>query len=170
MKTVNKSYFVLLSLVLCISVSCHVNENADMSGIVDKWNEIKPQPIDTLVFNHPCAMYTQDDFDRVSRSLENGSAPQAVKDEFAALKANQLVMGDYGITSHATVEVVRGDAKGTMEGKENYGAAMRDAAAAYQFGLLWNLTKEEQYAQRGIFILNDWAAKCERVTSYDSNH
>lgn len=170
MKTVNKSYFVLLSLVLCISVSCHVNENADMSGIVDKWNEIKPQPIDTLVFNHPCAMYTQDDFDRVSRSLENGSAPQAVKDEFAALKANQLVMGDYGITSHATVEVVRGDAKGTMEGKENYGAAMRDAAAAYQFGLLWNLTKEEQYAQRGIFILNDWAAKCERVTSYDANH
>ena len=177
MKTVYKSYLVLLSLVFCLA-SCHVNEYADMSGIVEEWEKVKPQPIGTLEFKHPCALYTQDDFDRVSRSLELGSAPQAVKDEYEALKINQLVMGDYGIVSHATVEVVRGDAKGTMEGKENYAAAMRDAASAYQFGLLWNITRKmegheaeaDQYAQRGTFILNDWASKCERVTSNDPNH
>lgn len=168
-KTFNKSCIVLVSLVLAFA-SCQVNEYGDMSGIVDQWEKVKPQPIDTLVFTHPCALYTQADFERVAHSLENGSAPAAVKQEFQALKDNQLVMGDYGIASHATVEIVRGDPKGTEAGSENYGAAMRDAASAYQFGLLWNLTKDEQYAIRGVFILKDWAKTCQRVTSNDPNH
>lgn len=171
-----KMFFLMVCLAL--TTACQVNEYGDMSGIVDEWNKIKPQPIDTLTFSHPCALYTQADFDRVSRSLMTGSAPQAVKDEYELLKTNQLVMGDYGITPHATVEVVRGDPKGTEAGSENYGAAMRDAASAYQFGLLYNLTKNmegkeaeaEAYAQRGTFILNDWAKTCKRVTSNDPNH
>ncbi len=166
MKTMN----VFLAITCVVLTACHQNNYGDMSGIVDKWNEVKPQSIDTLVFRHPCALYTQVDFDRVKRSLVNGSAPQPVKDEFAALKANRLTNGDYGITSHATVEIVRGDPKGTIEGTENYGSAMNDAAAAFQLGLLWNLTGEETYAQRGTFILNDWAKKCQRVTSNDPNH
>ena len=169
MKTLfNTSYIVLLSVVL-LSVSCQVNEHGDMSDIVERWDKVKPQPIDTLVFTHPCALYTQADFDRVTRSLENGSAPAAVQQEFEALKTNQLVMGDYGRVSHATIEIVRGDPKGTKAGSENYGAAMRDAASAYQFALLWNLTHEEEYAKRGVFILNDWTNTCERVTANDPN-
>ena len=160
-------FFVLIPMSL---VSCQRNEYGDMSGIVDKWNEVKPQAIDTLIFNHPCALYTSADFERVSRALESGSAPAAVKQEFEALKNNVFTGGVYGTVSRATVEIVRGDPKGTIEGKENYGVAMGDAAAAYQYGLLWNLTKEEDYAKRGVFILNDWANKCQRVTANDPNH
>ena len=167
-------------LMACVAMTtaCQVNEYADMSGIVDEWNKVKPQPIDTLVFAHPCALYTQADFDRVSRSLMNGSAPAAVQQEYEALKANQLVMGDYGVVSHATVEIVRGDPKGTEAGSENYATAMRDAASAFQFGLLYNITKgiegkeaeAEAYAKRGVFILNDWTKICKRVTANDPNH
>lgn len=160
----------LLMACVAMTVSCQKNKYGDMSGIVDEWNKVKPQTIDTLAFVHPCALYTQADFDRVSQSLTSGSAPQAVKDEFDKLKANSLVMGDYGLVSHATVEIVRGDPKGTEAGVENYATAMRDAASAYQFGLLWNLTKDEQYAQRGVFILNDWTKICKRVTANDPNY
>lgn len=162
--------FLLLLSSIFVITACHRNEYGDMSDLVDKWEEVKPQPIDTLIFVHPCAMYTKTDFERVRRSLENGSAPAAVKQEFEALKNNVYTNGEYGLVSHATVEIVRGDPKGTIEGKENAGSAMRDAAAAYQFGLLWNLTGEEQYAKRGVFILNDWTKKCQRVTSNDPNH
>ena len=165
----NKSYIVLCTFVLAFA-SCQVNEYGDMSGIVDQWDKVKPQPIDTLVFAHPCALYTQADFERVARSIENGSAPAAVQQEFRALKDNRLVMGDYGLTPHATIEIVRGDPKGTQADSENYGAAMRDAASAYQFGLLWNLTKDEQYAKRGVFILNDWTKTCKRITANDANY
>lgn len=164
-------HFVLCTLSLCtILASCQVNEYGDMSDIVDKWNEVKPQPIDTLVFTHPCALYTSADFERVARSLENGSAPAAVQQEFQALKDCRYTNGDYGKVKHATVEIVRGDPKGTIEGTENYATAMRDAASAFQFGLLWNLTKDEEYAKRGVLILNDWAETCERVTANDPNY
>lgn len=150
--------------------SCKVNNFADMSGIVEEWDKVKPQPIDTLVFAHPCAMYTASDFERVARSLENGSAPAAVKQEFDKLRSNRFTQAPYGVEHRATTEIVRGDAKGTEEGRENYGTAMYDAAAAYQYGLLWNLTGDSLYGQRGAFILNDWAKTCKRVTSNDPNH
>ncbi|MBR1877605.1 MAG: hypothetical protein IJ814_01230 [Paludibacteraceae bacterium] len=170
MKTIiNKSYIVLCTFVLAFA-SCQINEYADMFGIVDEWEKVKPQPIDTLVFTHPCALYTQADFERVARSLENGSAPAAVQQEFQALKDNRYTNGDFGKVSHATIEIVRGDPKGTKAGSENFATAMRDAASAYQFGLLWNLTKDEEYAKRGVFILNDWTRICERVTANDPNY
>ena len=171
MKTILKRiplYLVLGVTVLC--TACQRNEYADMSGIVDEWEKVKPQPIDTLVFTHPCALYTTADFDRVSKALENGSAPAVVQQEFQALKDNRYTNEDYGMVSHATVEIVRGDPKGTQAGSENFATAMRDAAAAFQFGLLWNLTKDENYAQRGVFILNDWTKICKAVTANDPNH
>ena len=173
-----KNLMIYFFMACVTFASCQVNEYADMSGIVDEWDKVKPQPIDTLVFKHPCALYTDADFDRVSRSLVSGSAPAAVKAEFDALKNNRLTNEDYGIVSHATIEIVRGNPSGTKAGSENYAAAMRDAAAAYQLGLLYNLTKRmegkeaeaEGYAKRAVFILNDWAKTCERVTASDANH
>ena len=167
-----KKYLIIAALgMACLAqTACHKNEYADMSNIVDQWNEVKPQPIDTLVFSHPCALYTPKQFADVKRSLESGSAPAAVKQEFEALKNSPFTQSPYGSVSRATVEIVRGDAKGTLEGKENYATAMRDAAAAYQYALLWHLTGNDEYATKGVFILNDWAAICQRVTSNDPNH
>lgn len=156
---------VYLTAVALFATACQENDfgTVDLSGV-----ETKPET--GLVYNHPCAMYAAADFARVKQSLANGTAPQPVKDEFAALKSNAYVIGDYGVTIHAHEEIVRGDATGTIEGRENYADAMRDAASAHQFGMLWLLTGDKTYADKALKILNTWASICKRVTSNDSNN
>lgn len=163
----NSMAIVAAFLMTLSTASCRENEygTVDLSGYQP---EVKPE--EGLVYDHPIALYTKADFERVKASLANGTALAEVKEEFAALKGNTYTNGDYGVTVHAHEQIVRGDATGTIEGTENYGDAMRDAAAAYQFGLLWQVTGDAQYAEKGIKILNGWATKCTAVTSNDSNH
>lgn len=170
MKVVNSIKNVLAVLLMALAItSCQSNEKGEIDLPLP---EPKPDPVPeaAFVFNHPCALYTGEDFARVRKSLEDGTAPQPVKDEFKALQQNNYTNGNYGVVTHEHQQIVRGDAKGTIEGSENYGDAMRDAAAAHQFGMLWQLTGNEEYAQKGITILNAWAGKCTAVTSNDSNH
>lgn len=159
--------FVAAFFVTLSTSSCQENEygTVDLSGY--KPAEV---PEEGIVYNHPVALYTADDFARVKTSLADGTAPAEVKAEFEALKSNTYTNGEYGVTVHAHEQIVRGDPTGTIEGKENYGDAMRDAAAAYQFGLLWQLTGDKQYAEKGIKILNTWTTVCKAVTSNDSNN
>lgn len=173
----NNIFMVMcLALLLAVQTSCQKNEY----GTVDL-SDYDPTPQIELNFEHPCALYTKTDFDRVRASLANNSAPQAVKDEFEALKNNTYTTGSYGETVHAHTQIVRGtnavgkeakDLKGYSvldEQKETYMDAARDAAAAYQFGLLWQVTRNEEYAQKGIKILNEWARVCKEVHLYDPN-
>ncbi len=145
--------------------SCQSNEygTVDLSGY-------EPETTDSLVYNHPCALYTAEDFARVKAELASGSVPDVVKQEFQNLKDNTYTNGDYGVVTHAHSQIVRGNATGTEEGVENYGDAMRDAAAAYQFGLLWQLTGDQTYATKGVTILNAWANTCKEVTASDNNY
>lgn len=46
---------------------------------------------------------------------------------------------------------------------------MRDAAAAWQLGLRWKLSGDDKFATAAVKILNDWAAKCKKITSNDAN-
>ncbi len=156
------AFFVTLT-----ASSCQENEygSVDLSGY-----QPSVKPSEGIVYNHPIALYTKDDFARVKASLAEGTAPAEVLAEFNNLKTNTYTNGDYGVTVHAHEQIVRGDPTGTIEGRENYGDAMRDAAAAYQFGLLWQITGDAQYAQKGVKILNEWALKCKAVTSNDSNN
>ncbi|MBQ7420125.1 MAG: alginate lyase family protein [Prevotella sp.] len=146
------------------TTSCQKNEygTVDLSGYV-------PEPEVTVTYNHPCALYSAADFARVKAAIAAGSLNAAQQEEWNALKNSPYVMGDYGVTNHATKQIVRGDPKGTIDGTENYGVAMRDAAAAYQFGLLWQLTGDTQYAEKGVKILKDWVATCTEVTANDNN-
>ncbi len=150
---------MILSLMLLIS--CQDNEH----GTVDL---TLPETKTEYVYNHPCAMYNQADFVRVKTMLDNGTSPQAVKDEFQNLKNSQYAMTSY--IPNPQSQIVRGDPAGTEGGTENYAFAMRDAAAAYQQALLWKLTGDNNYAATAIKILNGWAAVCKRVTSNDANH
>ena len=153
-----------LGCAMCATTACQKNEDGtiDLSGYT-------PTPEVTLTYNHPCALYSKADFARVKAAITAGTLGAEQKTEYEELLKSPYVMGDYGVTSHATQQIVRGDAKGTIEGTENYGIAMRDAAAAYQFGLLWQITGKTEYAQKGVFILKDWAAKCKEVTANDNN-
>ena len=114
-----------------------------------------------------CAMFTDADFTRVKQSLDNGSAPQVVKDEFANLKKSNYTLLSY--TPNAQTKIVRGDPTGTGFDKENYAYAMRDAAAAYQMGILWRLTGDDKYAAKVVEILNAWAVTCKEIASNDAN-
>ena len=118
-------------------------------------------------FPHPCAMYSADDFSRVKASLDAGTAPDAVKQEFEALKNNTY--SSLSRTPSPQELIVRGDATDTGIDSENYVYAMRDAAAAYQTALLWKLTDDEAYAKKSVEILNAWAGKCKKIKSNDAN-
>ena len=170
MKTSKRKIFANRITVIgyCLLVigltACQSNEygTVDLSGYT-------PEPKVTLTFNHPCALYSAADFARVKAAIAGGTLGTEQQAEYTALQQNPYVMGDYGVSSHATQQIVRGDAKGTIEGTENYIIACRDAAAAYQFGLLWQLTGKEEYAKKGVYILKDWVSKCKEVTANDNN-
>ncbi len=165
MKTKNIIITLGLAAFTLLPSSCRENEwgNVDLNIPEDK-----PNVSGEYTFNHPCAMYSQADYDQVKASLDNGTAPAEVKQEFQELKNSRYSMLNY--EAEPQTEIVRGDPKGTLEGKENYAYAMRDAAAAYQTAMLWKLTGNDDYAKKSIEIMNAWAAKCQRVTSNDPNH
>ena len=149
---------------LCATTACQENDY----GTIDL-SKYTPEPEVTLTYNHPCALYSAADFARVKAAISSGTLNAAQKAEFDALKSNYYVIGDYGVTTHDHKQIVRGDATGTEEGVENYGDAMKDAASAHQFGLLWQLTGDTQYAEKGIKILKAWVNTCTEVTANDNN-
>jgi hypothetical protein len=161
-----KNILIAGCVCCCITATtaCQSNEDGtiDLSGYT-------PEPEVTIVYNHPCALYSAADFARVRQAIAAGTLNAAQQEEWTALQQSPYVLGEYGVTTHAHQQIVRGDAKGTTEGVENYADAMRDAAAAHQFGLLWQLTKNDTYAQKGVKILMDWANTCTEVTANDNN-
>ncbi len=154
----------MVSCGLAAAPSCQENEfgTVDLSGYT-------PVPEVTITYNHPCALYSSADFARVKAAIAAGSITTEQQQELTALQQSPYTNGEYGVTTHAHEQIVRGDPKGTKEGVQNIGDAMRDAAAAYQFGLLWLLTGNESYAQKGVKILNAWATTCKELTSNDND-
>ncbi len=165
----NKKSIKLLgfALLLAVQTSCRENE----FGVVDLTmpEEGGKVPVEAkYTYTHPCGMYNGEDFARVKKMLDDGTAPQAVKDEFTALKNNRFTQLPYA--SNPQTLIVRGDATGiTADGKENYAPAMYDAAAAYQMAMLWKITGDEKYADASVKVLNDWATTCKEIKSNDAN-
>ncbi len=160
----------IVGLVCCgmsaTATSCRENEFGEVDLSMPEETYVPVTAQYSYAGGH-CAMFTDADFARVKQSLDNGSAPQAVKDEFANLKLSNYTMLTY--TPNPQTKIVRGDATGTGFDKENYGYAMRDAAAAYQMGILWRLTADDRYAAKAVEILNGWANKCTEIASNDAN-
>ena len=159
---------IIAGMVCCgaaAATSCQENEygTVDLSGYT-------PEPEMTLTYNHPCALYSAADFKRVKAAIAAGTLTPEQKQEYEALLSNTYTNGEYGVTTHAHEQIVRGNATGTKEGVENYADAMRDAAAAHQFGLLWQLTGKAEYAEKGVKILKAWAATCKEVWAADNNY
>lgn len=163
----NKKCLIITGLAafMLLPTSCMENE----FGSVDLTMPDTPTTPDvnaTYTFNHPCAMYTADDFARVKTELDGNTIPE-VSQAFAALKASPY--SSLSRMPEPQELIVRGDPKGTGIDKENYAYAMRDAAAAYQTALIWKLSGDEAYAKKSIEIMNAWALKCKKITSNDAN-
>lgn len=164
----NKKCLIIAGMAafMLLPTSCRENE----FGSVDLTMPDTPTTPDvnaTYTFNHPCAMYTADDFARVKTELDGNTIPE-VAQAFAALKASPY--SSLSRMPEPQELIVRGDPKGTGIDKENYAYAMRDAAAAYQTALIWKLSGDEAYAKKSIEIMNAWALKCKKITSNDANH
>jgi hypothetical protein len=154
-----------LTALVLLSVSCRENE----FGTVDLTMPETPADPDvttTYTFNHPCAMYTAEDFARVKAELDANTIPE-VTQAFTELKNSPYS----SLTRQPEPQelIVRGDPTGTGLDKENYAYAMRDAAAAYQTALIWKLSGDEAYANKSVEILNAWALKCKKIDSNDAN-
>ena len=158
----------LAACLVCCGIAAATSCQKNEYGTVDL-SKYTPEPEVTLTYNHPCALYSAAEFARVKAAIAAGTLNSAQQEEWAALQASPYVMGDYGVTVHAHRQIVRGNPAGTDEGVQNYTDAMRDAAAAHQFGLLWQLTGNTTYAEKGVKILKGWAAVCEEVTSNDND-
>lgn len=163
----NKKCLIIAGLAafMLLPTSCMENE----FGSVDLTMPETPTTPDvnaTYTFNHPCAMYTADDFARVKAELTGNTIPE-VTQAFAALKSSPY--SSLSRMPEPQELIVRGDPKGTGIDKENYAYAMRDAAAAYQTALIWKLSGDEAYAKKSIEIMNAWALKCKKITSNDAN-
>lgn len=138
---------------------------------IDSWPAVIPAvEYQFNITDENLGVYNKSDFERVKTSLENGTAPAAVVEEFNALKASRFATIGYAPT--VLEWVVRGKDDGThgnpVDG-QNYQSAMNDATAAYQTAMLWHLTGDDQYASTCANILNQWAAKCKGLYSTDSN-
>lgn len=158
----------ILTLAACVALLSFTGCRENEYGTVDLTPKADTTTVDaTYKYPHPCAMYSQDDFDRVKSSLDNNTAPQTVKDAWQALQTSKYAQLDYQDAPQE--KIVRGDTKGTGVARENYGYAMRDAAAAYQLALRWKLSGNNDFANASIKILNDWAATCKEITSNDAN-
>lgn len=159
-----------LAVVMLLPTSCQKNE----FGTVDLTMPDDPvtpgyEPVNASYdYSEMVGLYTQADFNRVKASLSDGTAADPVKKEFENLKNSPYVDKNRKATPHQ--QIVRGDATGTIEGKQTYTDAMRDAAAAYQMALLWQLTGDDEYAATASKILDDWAAVCTEITSNDFDY
>lgn len=160
--------YISLALLLAVQTSCRENKFGVVDLDIPDEEEIYTPIAAQYTYSHPCAMFNQKDFDRVKKSLDEGTAPQAVKDELTALKNSRFTVPGY--TPTVLEYIVRGDGNGiTSDNKEHYAEAMYDAAAAYQCALLWKLTGEEQYAKIAVNVMNAWAAGCKGIRSNDAN-
>ena len=161
---------------LMLPVSCMKNEYGTVDLTMSETPDDPDNPDDpgyvpisaTYNYDGVLGLYTEADFIRVKTALSNGTAPAAVQEEFENLKKSSYVSKTYKATPH--VQLVRGDATGTTEGKQTYSDAMRDAAAAYQMALLWQLTDDDEYAAAATQILMDWANTCTEITSNDADY
>ena len=63
-----------------------------------------------------------------------------------------------------TVKIIRGGWNVWEPEGDNYGAAMNDAATAYQCALVWRITGDERYAEKSVEIMNAWARTCKKVS------
>ena len=111
-------------------------------------------------FIHPGGLYTQEDFDRVKRKIEEG-------DEQILTAYNILKTAEYAqpnVRTYPVEKIVRGGGVG-----ENYINAARGATIAFQNALRWKIEGNLNCAQHAVEVLMSWAKTTKLVTG-DSNY
>lgn len=155
----NKSLPLLCGMVLLLVLNaCKKNKTENLSGQGDHTTARAA----TIV--HPCMLHTQADFDFVKAKVNAGTQPW--KSGWDMLTASSFAASSY--SPSPVVKLIRGGGSLEEPDADNYSAAFRDAAAAYQLALRWKITGDAAYATKSVQILNAWAATCTSING-DSN-
>ena len=110
-------------------------------------------------FDHPSALHTQADFDRMKAKVQAGAHPWI--DSWNILINNSSA--NLGYPTHPQAVLQRGNGGGACLAADNYQFAYYDTAAAYQFALRWKGTGDNRYADAAINILNQWSSICTNL-------
>jgi autotransporter-associated beta strand protein len=110
-------------------------------------------------FDHPSALHTQADFDRMKAKVQAGAHPWI--DSWNILINNSSA--NLGYPTHPQGILQRGNGGGACLAADNYQFAYYDTAAAYQFALRWKGTGDTRYADAAINILNQWSSICTNL-------
>ena len=101
-------------------------------------------------FVHPGLLHSEQDIEQIKQRLANND--RKTTEAFNVLKnswiANKALTDIWGVT-----EII----KRGIAGDENYMNAYRNAAKAYQCALLWKLTDEKAWADKAIYVLNQYS-------------
>lgn len=115
-----------------------------------------------LPLQHPCMLHSQEDINGVKGKL----AVSPWKEAYEHLQQSSYAQSSYREGTAALLDgyLKRMDQKnwsGKYSDYNNYTALMRDAAAAYQLALRYNLSGDTQYADAAVNVLNAWKKNCK---------
>ena len=121
----------------------------------------------TYKFNHPCAYVTMDDINRAKAVAAAADETDPAYKCWLELCNSKYAVKGY--TANPVEILVRGDPTGTGVSSQNVLNAGRDAAAAFELALRYQISGDTDYATTAVKILNDWAATCKKITSNDAD-
>ncbi len=121
----------------------------------------------TYEFNHPCAYVTMDDINRAKAAVAAADETDPAYKCWLELCNSKYAVKGY--TANPVEILVRGDPTGTGVSSQNVLNAGRDAAAAFELALRYQISGDTDYATTAVKILNDWAATCKKITSNDAD-
>jgi Alginate lyase len=103
--------------------------------------------------------HAQADFDRMKAKVAAGASPWI--DSWSIVTNNYHAQTSYNPNPVPILQ--RGNGGGACLANDNYSYAMNDAAAVYQLALRWKITGDNNYANRAIYILNQWSSICTNL-------
>jgi len=131
------------------------------------------QTIVAVNINHPCMLHTQSDINRVKNHLTESPWNES----YSHLQSSSYASASYTEKTSSLQDgyLKRMDAtnwSSVYSDYNNYTAAMKDANAAYQLALRYQISGENEFADAAVAILNAWADNCKgilQVNGYTNN-
>ena len=162
----NKIIITLTAAAALVLGATACNKNL-VHGVTDlTLPEETVEPV-AVTFSHPGAYVNADDLSRVRSAVAAADPSNPVYAAWLQLCNNPWAQET--VAPEVLETVVRGDPAGTGVDKENYIVCDRQAAAAFQLALRWQVSGEAKYAEAARTILNAWAAGCKKIASNDAN-
>ena len=105
----------------------------------------------TYEFNHPCAYVTMDDINRAKAAVAAADETDPAYKCWLELCNSKYAVKGY--TANPVEILVRGDPTGTGVSSQNVLNAGRDAAAAFELALRYQISGDTDYATTAVKIL-----------------